>query len=126
MNQWTMSKKKADGISNGIFLIGIGILVFTDGWWPGILAVLWATLAVRQLLTGRLYDLILTSIILLGLVIISLLNLNWTIIAPVLLILGGIHLIFREYCVAEGVEDEDVIVEKEKEIEDGEVDTKQR
>lgn len=116
-----MSKRKADAISNGIFLIGLGILVYTSLWWPGILLVLWATLASRQWLTGRIYDLIVTTILLIGLSLIILFNLNWTVIVPVLLVLGGIHIIFREYCVAEGAgETEDELIEEtEKEIEDG-------
>lgn len=121
MIQAMMSKRKADAISNGIFLIGIGILVFTGFWWPGILLVLWATLASRQYLTGRLYDLILTSIFLIGLSMIILFDLNWTVLIPVLFVLGGIHIIFREYCFAEGdgENEEDSIIEAEKEIEDG-------
>lgn len=118
MAQMLMSKKKADAISNGVFLIGLGILIYSEAWWPGILAALWATLAVRQYFTGRIYDLVLTTIFLWGLFVVVLLKLNWSVIIPVLLILGGIHLIFREYCVAEGIEDEDVIEETEKEIED--------
>lgn len=116
-----MSKKKADAISNGIFLIAIGILVFTSYWWPGILIAIWATLATRQYLTGRLYDLILTTILLLGLSVVIILNLNWSVLVPVLLVLGGIHIIFREYCSAEGAgETEDELIEEtEKEIEDG-------
>lgn len=119
MSFFAISKRKADGISNGIFLISIGILAFTNAWWPGILLALWATLAVRQYFTGRIYDLVVTTILLLGLFFVTILNLNWSVLVPVLLILGGIHLIFREYCVAEGVEDENLIDETEKELEDG-------
>jgi len=114
-----MSKRKADAISNGLFLIGLGVLIYTGFWWPGILVVLWVTLGARQFFTGRIYDLIISTIILLGLTAVTLLNLNWTIIVPILLVLGGIHIIFREYCVAEGIEEEDTIEETEKEIEDG-------
>ena len=63
----SLSKKKADAISNGIFLVGLGILVYTGSWWPAILLVIWATLAFRQYATGRLYDLAVSSLILLGL-----------------------------------------------------------
>jgi hypothetical protein len=114
-----MSKRKADAISNGIFLICLAVLIYTGYWWPGILLALWVTLATRQYLTYRFYDLAITTILLLGLFVVTILNLNWTIIVPVLLVLGGIHIIFREYCVAEGVEDEDIVEETEKEIEDG-------
>lgn len=113
------SKKKADAISNGFFLICLGILILTGAWWPGMLLVLWITLAIRQYLTGRLYDLTVTTIILLGLFFISLFQVSWSILIPILLVLGGIHIIFKEYCVAEGIEEEDTIEEVEKEIEDG-------
>ena len=120
MTRFLLSKKKADAISNGIFLVGLGVLVYTAAWWPGILLVLWATLATRQFLTGRIYDLVITTVLLVGLFFVTLLNLDWSVIVPVLLVLGGIHIIFREYCVAEGVEGEaGTIEETEKEIEDG-------
>jgi hypothetical protein len=112
-----MSKRKADAISNGFFLVGIGVLVFTNAWWPGILVVLWATLAVRQFLTGRLYDLIITSLILLGLTFVTWMDIDLWVIVPVLLVLGGIHIIFREYSMAEGLEEEP-LDEQEREIED--------
>lgn len=119
MAQWILSKRKADAISNGVFLVGIGILFFANAWWPGILLVIWATLFTREFFTARYYDMFVSSVLLLGLFAVSLFNFNWTIIIPILLILGGIHIIFREYCVAEGIEEEDPIEETEREIEDG-------
>lgn len=117
MKQLTMSNRKADMISNGIFLIGIGVLAVLGMWWPGILLVLWAALVTRQILTGRIYDFALTSVLLLGLFIFSLFEFTWPVVIPVLLILGGIIIIFREYCIVEGIE-EDPIEETEREIED--------
>ena len=36
-----MEKKgRASAISGGIFLIGLGVLLFTNWWWPGIMVVL--------------------------------------------------------------------------------------
>lgn len=118
MSSIILSKRKADAISNGIFLIGIGILLFTNAWWPGILLIIWVTLATRQYLTGRIYDLIITTIILVGFSLTIIFKIDLSVIVPVLLILGGIYIIFREYCVAEGAEDEYPIEETEKEIED--------
>jgi hypothetical protein len=117
---FTMSKKRADAISNGIFLIGLGILAFADFWWPGILLAIWVSLAVRQLFTGRFYDLVISTIILLGLFTVSILKLDWSVLVPVLLIVGGIYIIFREYSVAAGFENDDQIDETEKEIEEKE------
>lgn len=115
-----MSKRKADTISNGVFLIGLGLLFYTNFWWPGILLVLWVTLFIRQYLTGRIYDAVITTVIFFGLFILSFFQFDWSILLPVLFILAGIHLIFREYCVAEGYEDEDMVEESEKEIEEAE------
>ncbi|MBA3957665.1 MAG: hypothetical protein H0X51_04625 [Parachlamydiaceae bacterium] len=121
MTQLIFSKRKADAIGNGLFLIALGILIYTNAWWPGILLALWVSLGARQFLSGRYYDFFISSVILLGLFAIALLNLNWTVVLPVLFVLGGIHIIFREYCVAEGIEEENPIEEAEKEIEeDGE------
>lgn len=121
VSQIILSKRKADAISNGIFLICLGILVYTNAWWPGILLALWATLATRQFLTNRLYDLLWSTVLLVGLFLVTIFDLNWSVLVPVLLVLGGIHLIFREYCAAEGAGEDEVelVEETEKEIEDG-------
>jgi hypothetical protein len=99
--QLRTSKRKADAISNGVFLVCLGILFYTRFWWPGILLALWALLVVRQYLTGRMYDLIISSIILLGLFVVNYFNINWSILMPALFVVGGIYLIFREYYYSE-------------------------
>lgn len=114
MNLPNLSKKKADAISNGVFLICLAILFYTGAWWPSILAALWATLATRQFLTGRLYDLFISTCILFGLFLFYYLNVNWSILIPILFTVGGIYIIFREYYYAESTGPED---EKNEEIE---------
>ncbi|MBS4167173.1 MULTISPECIES: hypothetical protein [unclassified Neochlamydia] len=102
-----VSKKKADAISNGAFLVGLGILLYTHDWWPGILLVLWIAVLLRQYLTGRVYDTIVSTIILLGLFLVSFIKINWSVIIPILFVIGGTYLIFREYFYAdESVENE--------------------
>ena len=96
LHQPILSKKKTEAIANGAFLICLGILFATDAWWPGILLAIWVSLAVRQYFSGRLYDLMMSSFILLGLFVISLLKLDWSILMPVLFVVGGIYIIFRE------------------------------
>ncbi len=114
-----VSKKRASAISNGIFLIAIGILIVTGAWWPGILLALWATVASRQYLSGRMYYAILSSIVLLGLFALSYFKFDFDILAPVLLVVVGIFIIIREYFFAEDTNGE----EKSKEIiEDASID----
>jgi threonine/homoserine/homoserine lactone efflux protein len=101
-----LPKRKADVLSNGLFLIGIGILFYTNAWWPGILIALWAAFGTRQFFTGRYYDLGISTLILMTLFVISFFNIKTSVILPVLFIVGGIYIIFREYYFAEGtVED---------------------
>lgn len=102
-----MSKRKAEAISNGMLLIGIGVLFFTGWWWPGILLVVWIALGLRQYLTGRHYDFLLTSLILGGLFLAYFFKFDWSFLMPVLFLVGGIYIIFREYFFAEDTNGED-------------------
>lgn len=102
-----ISKKKTDAISNGAFLFCLGILFATNAWWPGILLALWVSLGLRQYLSGRLYDLFLSTLILVGLFVVSLLKLDWSVLMPILFIVGGIYIVFREYFFAEDTNGED-------------------
>lgn len=105
MGQPLMSKNKSDAISNGLFLISLGGLFYFNFWWPGILLSIWVLLAVRQFLTGRKFDLILTSIVLLGLFLVAYFNINFAHLMPALFILGGLYVILREYFYTEDKED---------------------
>lgn len=103
MSQLIVSKRKAEVISNGIFLASLGILFWTNGWWPGILLAIWACLGARQYLTGRTYDFAITSVILIGLFIVTFFNITWSVLIPVLFVTGGIYIIFREYLFSENL-----------------------
>lgn len=104
MSKQILSKRKTDAIANGIFLISLGALFYTNFWWPGILLAIWASLAARQYLSGRLYDLFISSAILLGLFVVSLVKLDWAVLMPILFVIGGLYIIFREYFFAESKE----------------------
>lgn len=106
-----LTKRKSDAIANGAFLIGLGILLFTNAWWPGILLVLWISLFFRQYLTGRVYDAFISTVILVGLFLVSFIKINWSVIIPVLFVIGGIYLIFREYFYAEETIEEETLDE---------------
>lgn len=101
------SKTRAETISNGAFLVALGVLFATEYWWPGILLAIWVALAIREYLSGRYYDLAITSIILLGLFAFTFFQWGWSIILPILFIIGGIYIIFREYFYGEDSNGED-------------------
>lgn len=89
-------KRKADAISNGIFLILLGILFYTGQWWPGILFALGLTFAVRQYLTGRKLDFLITLIIVGILGLITMAGHVFSMFFPLIFIAIGIYLIAKE------------------------------
>lgn len=120
MKRYFIEKRKADALANGIFLFGLGILFYTGFWWPGILLALFANLAIRQYFTGRIFDLTITSIILLGLFALSLFRVSWDILMPLLFIFGGFYIIFKEYFYVE--EDRNCSIAPPKDLDDGKKD----
>jgi len=102
-----VSKKKTEAIANGAFLIGLGILFATNAWWPGILLALWVSIGLRQYLSGRNYDFFISTLILLGLYVVSYFKLEWAELMPVLFVVGGIYIIMREYFFAQDSNGED-------------------
>lgn len=105
MSKPLLPKKKVDAISNGLFLIGLGALFYFNAWWPGILLALWVMLATRQVLSGRQFDFIISSVVLLGLFVIAYFRIDFSILMPALFVLGGLYIIFREYFYTEDKED---------------------
>lgn len=110
--------RRANTIANGAFLVCLGILFATDAWWPGILLALWITLVIRQYLSGRIYDLCISSAIFLSLFAISFFKWNWSFLMPVLFVVGGLYIIFREYFFGEDTNGEDKAQEMIDDLDD--------
>ena len=50
----TMERRHVrDGITGGLFLIGIGVLLFTGWWWPGMMVVLGIAIGAGLVFRGR-------------------------------------------------------------------------
>jgi len=105
---FNISKRKIDALSTGVLLFGLGILFYTNTWWPGILLVIWAYLGMKQWLSNRIFDLIVTSIILPGLFLVSFFDVKLNVLVPVLFFLGGLYIIFREFFFGEDTNGEDI------------------
>jgi hypothetical protein len=85
--------------ASGIMLIGIGILLFTGWWWPGIMVVVGLSAAADRFLQGR--PLQAAAVLLLFLAIpgaVYLASLGvfvWRLIGPILLIALGLSYLSR-------------------------------
>ncbi len=113
-----MSRKKAHVISFLFFIVGIGILLLMKSWWPSIALVLGISIAVRQYLLGRMFDMIVSLFIFLGIFITIQFDIHWRALLPILFTLGGIYIFFREFfggkSVSESEQEEDLSYEIEE------------
>lgn len=114
--QGLLNKNKSDAISNGLFFILLGMMIYAGNFWPWLLLAFWVWLGSRQLLTARYYDFTLSTILFLGLFLVAYFNLNWSILMPVLFVLGGLYLILREYYFGGNPNGEDIADEIKDDI----------
>lgn len=93
-----MENKKSP-IFAGIMLIGLGILVFTGWWWPGIMLVIGTALAADKLFQGQIKEAIGLFLLFLAIPTAVFIFTNhiisWAIFAPIFLIGIGFMLIGR-------------------------------
>ena len=113
-----ISKKRAHAVFTAIILIGLSILMYTNNWWPHILLVIGLALAIRQFIRGRNYDIIITSAVFGTLFLTYYFTINWAIILPVILFIGGLTILYREFFVDKTRIAEENLEDLEQEIEE--------
>jgi hypothetical protein len=97
MKFYNLPKRKADAISNGIFLVLLGYLFYSDQWWPGILFAVGLTFAIRQYFTGRRLNFFITLVVVGILGLVTLTGHSYSLLFPLIFIGGGIFLIIKEF-----------------------------
>ena len=106
-------KRKASGISGGIFLIGLGVLIITGWWWPGIMLVIGLSGGAEQIFRGRIASGIGTIAFFTAIPVIWALvqstDLSWTIVGPFILITLGVIMLVRVFFLKDEPEAEDVV-----------------
>lgn len=113
-----ISKTKAEALANGAFFIALGILLYTNMWWPWILIAVWIFLSLRQFLTGRHWDFMLSTVLLIGLFLISYFHIDWSLLAPILFVVGGLYIMFKEFFYADDRNDGERVKEKKCDSDD--------
>ncbi len=105
-------RKRASGISGGIFLIGLGILLITDWWWPGILLVIGLSGGAEQIFRGQMARGIGTiaffSAIPIVIAIVQSTDISWAIVGPFILIVLGVITLVNTFYLKDNVEQEDM------------------
>ncbi len=90
------SKRKVDTIANGVFLVLLGILFYTNQWWPGILFALGLTFAIRQYLRGRRLNFLIILTLIALLAVLTLAGQVFSLLFPFIFIGIGLYLIAKE------------------------------
>jgi len=103
-------KKQASGISGGIFLIGLGVLLFTGWWWPGIMLVIGLSAGAEQIFRGKITSGIGTiaffSAFPIIWAIVQSTDVSWAIIGPFILIALGVIILVKAFFLKDEVEGE--------------------
>lgn len=87
------TKRTKSGISGGIFLIGLGVLIMTGSWWPGIMFVIGLALAADRGFHGNYMKAITVFAVCAAIGLLSAANIPWNIFGPFILISLGVIIV---------------------------------
>lgn len=84
-----------NSISGGVFLIGLGLLVYTGWWWPGILLVIGLASSAELILRGKYVAALITFGFFASIPLLVSADIPWRIVGPFTLIAMGVAAIYR-------------------------------
>ncbi|MBC8507765.1 MAG: hypothetical protein H8D34_23100 [Chloroflexi bacterium] len=94
-------RRKGDAISGGILLIGLGVLLFTGWWWPGIMFVVGLSSGAGLIFRGKTAQGVGTLALLwsipIGIWIIQEAEIHWSLVGPMILIGVGIIVLVKAF-----------------------------
>ena len=103
-------RKRASGLSGGIFLIGLGVLMFTGWWWPGIMLVIGLAGGAELIFRGKIARGIGTiaffSAFPIIWAIVQATDIPWTVVGPFILIALGAITLVKAFFLKDEVEEE--------------------
>lgn len=93
-----MTKRKhTPGVSGGVFLIGLGVLVYTGWWWPGILLIVGLASSAELILRGKYLSALITFGFFSAIPLFLSAHIPWSIFGPFILIAIGAAVIVRSF-----------------------------
>ena len=100
-------QKQASAISGGIFLIGLGVLLFTGWWWPGIMLVIGLSggseLIFRGQIVRGLGTIAFFTAIPLVITIVQSTDISWAFVGPFILIVLGVITMVKAFYLQDDV-----------------------
>ena len=102
-------KKRASSISGGIFLIGLGVLLFTGWWWPGIMLVIGLSGGAELIFRGQtargIGTIAFFSAFPIIWAIVQSTDISWAIVGPFILIALGVITLVKAFYLGDDVEE---------------------
>ena len=88
------TKRTRSGVAGGIFLIGLGVLMITGSWWPGLMFVLGLAVGADRAFRGNYIQALTAFAVCSAIGLLSATNIPWNIFGPFILIsLGAVVLV---------------------------------
>lgn len=98
-------KRQASAISGGIFLICLGVLLFTGWWWPGIMFAIGLSAGAELVFRGKILrgigTLAFFCAIPIAIWIIQKTEIPWTLVGPMVLIGTGVIILVKAFFLRE-------------------------
>jgi hypothetical protein len=99
-------RRKASAISGGLFLISLGVLIWTGWWWPGIMVAIGLSGGAEQIFRGQTARGIGTLVLFWGIalvvIIVQTTAVPWSIVGPLILIGIGVIILVKAFYLREG------------------------
>lgn len=99
-------KRTASAISGGIFLISLGVLLYTGWWWPGIMFAIGLSACAELVFRGKIArgigTLVFFCAIPIAVWIIQRSDIPWTLVGPLVLIGVGVIVLVKTVFLREG------------------------
>ena len=94
-------KGRGDAVSGGIFLIGLGVLIYTGWWWPGIMFVIGLSAGAGMIFRGKFWSGIGTMAFFFAIPfaiwMIQETAIPWSVVGPLILIGIGVIVIVKAF-----------------------------
>ncbi len=102
-----IAKNKAKALSTSLLLLGIAIMFFLDDWWPAVMIIIGIPLSLKQFLTGRFNDAVISLFVFVGFFIIAQFNISWKVLVPIFFTMAAIYVLCKEWVNTSTGDDEE-------------------
>jgi putative Mn2+ efflux pump MntP len=90
-------QRTRSGIAGGIFLIGLGVLIMTGSWWPGIMFVIGLAVGADRAFHGKYAQALTAFAVCSAIGLLSAVDIPWNIFGPFILISLGVIVLVQGF-----------------------------